>query len=112
MENPVSHEPSHLKHDPAWARDPVRCRVLLVEFLSRQMPGLWIPLAEVRAETRWPSDQTGVKRLSSIVARAASDGLIEFKSGEFSGRASVRLKVTTPRAPAPEAGNSGKEVSP
>lgn len=72
--------------------------MVLVEFLSRQMPGLWIPLAEVRAETRWPSDQTGYKRLSSIVARAARDGLIEFKSGEFHGRASVRLKVTPPRA--------------
>lgn len=89
-----------------------RCRDVLVEFLSRQMPGLWIPLAEVRAETGWPSDQTGVHRLSSIVARAVRDGLIEFKSGEFSGRASVRIKVTTPRAPASEAGDSGKEVSP
>lgn len=98
MENPVSHEPSHLKHDPAWARDPVRCRAVLVEFLSRQMPGLWIPLAKVRAETGWPSDRTGVKRMSSIVGRATREGLIEFKSGEFSGRASVRLKVTTPRA--------------
>jgi len=71
----------------------VRCRAVLVEFLSRQIPGLWIPLAEVRAETGWPSDQTGVQRLSSIVARATREGLIEFKSGATCGRASVRLKV-------------------
>ena len=110
----MSHEPSHLKHDPAWARDPVRCRVVLVEFMSRQMPGLWIPLVEVRRETRWPADSTYQKcrSLLSIVRAAVKDGLIEYQSGEFSGRASVRLKVITPRAPAPEAGNSGKEVSP
>lgn len=98
--------------DRSAFRDPVRCRMVLVEFLSRQMPGLWIPLVAVRRETRWPTDCSGVKSLLAIARAAARDGLIEFKSGEFHGRASVRLKVITPRAPAPEAGNSGKEVSP
>lgn len=79
--------------DRSAFRDPVRCRAVLVEFLSRQIPGLWIPLAEVRAETGWPSDQTGVQRLSPIVGRATREGLIEFKSGATCGRASVRLKV-------------------
>lgn len=106
MENPVSHEPSHLKHDPAWARDPVRCRVVLVEFLSRQMPGLWIPLAEVRAGTRWPDDNcqgVRIQRLVPAVKSAAADGVIEFKSGEFGGRASVRLKVSSsPAVPGKE----------
>lgn len=89
--------------DRSAFRYPARCRVLLVEFLSRQIPGLWIPLAEVRAETGWPCDHTGVQRLSSIVARATREGLIEFKSGEFHGRASVRLKsITPPVSPAKE----------
>ena len=86
--------------------------MVLVEFLSRQMPGLWIPLVAVRRQTRWPTDCSGVKSLLAIARGAARDGLIEFKSGEFSGRASVRLKSITPRAPAPEAGHIGKEVSP
>lgn len=96
---------SHLKHDPAWARDPARCRAVLVEFLERQMPGLWIPLVDVRKETWWPPDSTyqGCRSLMSVVRDAARDGLIEFKSGEFSGRASVRLKVhQLPATPAEE----------
>lgn len=89
--------------DTSAFADPMRCRVLLVEFLSRQTPDRWMPLAEVRDGMRWPNEPTSrfevpPRELISVVKAAAKDGLIEFKSGEFYGRASVRLKVTTPPA--------------
>ena len=85
---------------------PDKCRAILVDFLSRQMPGLWIPLVDVRAGTRWPDDNCPVVRIQRLlpaVKSAAADGVVEFKSGEFKGRASVRLKVqSAPEAPATE----------
>lgn len=85
---------------------PAKCRAILIEFLSQQMPGLWIPLVDVRAGTRWPDDNcqgVRIQRLVPAVKSAAADGVIEFKSGETSGRASVRLKVhEAPAIPAKE----------
>lgn len=85
--------------------------MVLVECLSRRTPGLWIPLAEVREETGWTTSESCAKyrSLLSTVRAAAKDGLIEFKSGEFHGRASVRLKSIT--LPSSHAG-IGTEASP
>lgn len=72
------------------------CRAILIDFLSQQMPGLWIPLADVRAGTRWPDGNcqgVRIQRLVPAVKSAAADGVIEFKSGQVEGRASVRMKV-------------------
>lgn len=80
---------------------PDKCRAILVDFLSQQMPGLWIPLMDVRAGTRWPDDScqgVRIRRLLPAVKDAVRDGVVDFKSGEFSGRASVRLKVHQPPA--------------
>ena len=81
------------------------CRAILIDFLSQQMPGLWIPLADVREGTGWPADGSfpGAIRMHSAVLAAAKAGLVEFKSGETSGRASVRLKsIPSPATPAKE----------
>lgn len=85
---------------------PAKCRAILVDFLSSQIPGLWIPLVDVRAGTRWPDDNcqgVRIQRLLPAVRSAAADGVIEFKSGQFEGRASVRLKVSSsPAVPGKE----------
>ena len=76
-------------------------RSALMSYLSSLPPGgWWIPIAEVRAATGWPSDHIypGVGSLLETLRSAERDGLIEYQSGEFSGRASVRLRVITPRA--------------
>lgn len=74
--------------------DPGRCRAILIDFLSQQMPGLWIPLADVREGTGWPADHGGgLVHLHTAVRAAERDGVVEFKSGAVSGRASVRLKT-------------------
>lgn len=82
------------------------CRAILVECLIfEQDPRAWMPLAEVRHRTRWPADGSfpGAIRMHSAVLAAAKAGLVEFKSGETSGRASVRLKVhEAPAIPAKE----------
>jgi len=86
--------------------NPAKCRAILIEFLSQQMPGLWIPLVDVRAGTRWPDDNcqgVRIQRLVPAVKSAAADGVIEFKSGQVEGRASVRLRVqSVPESPAQE----------
>ena len=70
------------------------CRAILIDFLSQQIPGLWIPLADVREGTGWPEDHRGgLVRLHTAVRAAERDGVVEFKSGAVSGRASVRLKT-------------------
>lgn len=70
------------------------CRAILIDFLSQQMPGLWIPLADVREGTGWPADHGGgLVHLHTAVRAAERDGVVEFKSGAVSGRASVRLKT-------------------
>jgi len=81
------------------------CRAILINVMSAEIAGLWIPLAEVRMRTGWPADGSfpGAVRMHSAVLAAARDGVIEFKSGIERGRASVRLKVMQPPAtPAPE----------
>lgn len=70
------------------------CRAILIDFLSQQIPGLWIPLADVREGTGWPADHRGgLVRLHTAVRAAERDGVVEFKSGAVSGQASVRLKT-------------------
>lgn len=70
------------------------CRAILIDFLSQQMPGLWIPLADVREGTGWPADHGGgLVHLHTAVRAAERDGVVEFKSGAVSGQASVRLKT-------------------
>jgi len=85
---------------------PAKCRAILIDFLSSQMPGLWIPLVDVRVGTRWPDDNcqgVRIQRLVPAVKSAAADGVIEFKSGQVEGRASVRLRVqSVPESPAQE----------
>ena len=83
-----------------------RRRAALMSYLLSLPPGgWWTPIAELRAATDWPSDNIypGVGSLRETLRSAEHDGLIEFKSGEFRGRASVRLKVQLPpAAPAKE----------
>jgi len=70
-------------------------RAILIDVMSAEIAGLWIPLAEVRKRTGWPADGSfpGAVTLNTAVRAAVKEGLIEFKSGATSGRASVRLKV-------------------
>lgn len=91
-----------MSYDRMRFANPAACRAIPMEFVSAQIPGLWVPLAEVREGTGWPAESgNGRKTLISTVKAAARDGAIEFKSGSTSGRASVRLKV-----------NAGTKVKP
>ena len=82
-----------------------RRAALMSHLLSLPPGGWWIPIAELRAATDWPSDNIypGVGSLLETLRSAERAGMIEFKSGEFGGRASVRLKVSSsPAVPGKE----------